>query len=574
VQIKVDYDGPSLSDTSSMASMEEYKGRNGSQLSFSVGASPALDLDDDSVTVSSRDAGGTYLSDEPPTLNMLDRSRKREGHSEPSQDQVANQTSSDTHLEARVSPSWVRPTVLTDVGGTQPLSDDAIVLHKGDDPFSDEYRISANSRYPEDPSAVFERLKLEEDGISFFEPSPLTGDDRGVAWLRDQNDRVIRSMLGALPEPSESGASVALENGGRSDRMGGDLSLRRDPRGKYYYSYTSAGSSSASQIHDSSYEDGPSVNGDVSMNRFSSTVKPRLTSMNLNWLAAQRVPTIGKPSPNNSLSNPSHSRPILHFFNSELLPAPKNHWTPDYEIPREMQIPQFPGGPPRDQLTDCSECGVLLDSIRYVCSTCGEKTPLEKRSDHVGKGRPTSFESRSMTYPPTSHRTTAPSPRETSRAYLMESDYPFGNGSSYCQKPLPSLPSPSNSQSTLMVSNSLSRSDWQAGYELCSGCIESAGVNHAIEVGLSPDSVPGRGDSSPSSPEETRLALSQWRRSAPKQKGHLRHGYLEKVWGHLDWEDVGKYHLSCMIVLVAVTNYGFPSNISSGRVSYMHMFCV
>ena len=25
--------------------------------------------------------------------------------------------------------------------------------------------------------------------------------------------------------------------------------------------------------------------------------------------------------------------------------------------------------------TDCSQCGILLDTMRYVCSTCGEKSP-------------------------------------------------------------------------------------------------------------------------------------------------------------------------------------------------------
>ncbi|KAF9475227.1 hypothetical protein BDN70DRAFT_865170 [Pholiota conissans] len=56
VNIMVDYDGPSLSNTSSLASIEEFKGRNGSQLSFSYGT-PNAELNDDSVTVSSREPG-------------------------------------------------------------------------------------------------------------------------------------------------------------------------------------------------------------------------------------------------------------------------------------------------------------------------------------------------------------------------------------------------------------------------------------------------------------------------------------------------------------------------------------
>ena len=57
------------------------------------------------------------------------------------------------------------------------------------------------------------------------------------------------------------------------------------------------------------------------------------------------------------------------------------------------------------------------------------------------------------------------------------------------------------------------------------------------------------GDSTaPPSPEET---LSQWRRSAPKQKGNFRHAYIEKVWGPAGWTDVGMYlHLSTNLELI------------------------
>jgi hypothetical protein len=73
------------------------------------------------------------------------------------------------------------------------------------------------------------------------------------------------------------------------------------------------------------------------------------------------------------------------------------------------------------------------------------------------------------------------------------------------------------------------------GYELCSGCLEHAGVTHAIEAGLSPGSASP--SVSPSSPADAQRAL-EWRRLAPK-KGQTRHAYHEKVWGPLGWEDVG-----------------------------------
>jgi hypothetical protein len=76
------------------------------------------------------------------------------------------------------------------------------------------------------------------------------------------------------------------------------------------------------------------------------------------------------------------------------------------------------------------------------------------------------------------------------------------------------------------------------GYELCSDCIESVGITHAIEAGLSLAQSPSLRVKY-ASPEEAEHALSQWRRSAPRQKGQLRHAYLEKIWGYRGWEDVG-----------------------------------
>jgi hypothetical protein len=53
VKIRVEYDGPSLSDTSSLASREDLP--EGSQISFSPGELSTPQLDDDAVTVNSKD---------------------------------------------------------------------------------------------------------------------------------------------------------------------------------------------------------------------------------------------------------------------------------------------------------------------------------------------------------------------------------------------------------------------------------------------------------------------------------------------------------------------------------------
>lgn len=57
VTITSEYDGPSLSDTSSLVSLEEYRRRGNSQISLRLIESQVSgEFDDDSVTVSSKDA--------------------------------------------------------------------------------------------------------------------------------------------------------------------------------------------------------------------------------------------------------------------------------------------------------------------------------------------------------------------------------------------------------------------------------------------------------------------------------------------------------------------------------------
>ncbi|KAJ7195728.1 hypothetical protein C8J57DRAFT_535228 [Mycena rebaudengoi] len=517
VEIKVDYDGPSLSDTSSLVSLEEYKNRNGSQKSFSFGA-PSVDLDDDSITVSSRDA--ISRADRP----VLGSSSVVSGRSWDLMSQPSN---------AGAGPS-------TTLGFRTDTSD----------PFSDGTNKPVTPSL-EDPSSVFERLKLQEDsqdGMSSVQDQNdnLHGDDRGAAWLRDQNARAIRTMLGALPEPSvSSGISASVIE--EEEQLGGALELEQDPRGKYYYSYTS---SSASHTRDSGYYD--DLSSAEPQEQFNRLPKPRPSSRNLHWLAAQQIastpPSQKAPTPPDSIEEE------IRYDHS-----PDQSYTSNSEIPRELLqfLPLNP--PPTEGLTDCSECGVLLDSIRYVCSTCGPKQPFVQTSK--GKGRSNSQEEphhlfyehhehllyghhehppkqHEYSYPPRPHRhdTSASS----SRTFLgSDGSSESLTGSLRHFKPLPSLPSHPppmlnvfNSQATLIVPQGMARPE--SGYELCSGCLELAGVHHAIEAGLSPGSASP--SISPSSADDAQRAL-EWRRLAPK-KGQTRHAYQEKVWGHLGWEDV------------------------------------
>lgn len=546
VHITVDYDGPSLSDTSSLASMDEYKGRHGSQLSLSFSTPPSVDIDDDSITVSSRDAGG-------PPRGIAQHSGISERLTMPPECYIS---AWDSQTSSSLAPSVDSRTA---DGPTQSSSGAAGSAVQREDPFTDNYGIMAASDYPEDPSAVFERLKLQE-AVGHHPPhldyDPSVSANRGAAWLRDQNARTIRSMLGALPEPSEpDSTSLSLEQGSRSDELSGDLALHRDPRGKYYYSYTSAGSASVtrsdgnfldSQSQHSGYDDAPDVKYETeegAVEGHETYTKPRPTSMQLTWLASQQKLFAEGDLASNS--HPSLDQPFPPSSSSDPLPVIREYV--GSEIPPEVLQFISLAAPPEDILTECSECGVVLDSIRYVCSACGEKTPRAKlRTETFGKGKDNNVWGDGVDgdeglhlYPPPMHR----SPLYSSCALSPPSNIAGSSSVSSTDrlhhKPLPSLPSLSSS-TTLTVSDH--RSPWtsvESGYELCSGCIESAGVNHALELSLAPGISTGRGNSSPSSPEDAQRALSQRRRSAPKQKGQLRHAYVEKVWAHRGWEDVG-----------------------------------
>src|SRR5258708_23334833 len=103
------------------------------------------------------------------------------------------------------------------------------VLNHGEPLDIENEILAASERFPSDPSSVFQRLKLsevlEEDGSS-IDIDHLAASERGAAWLRDQNERAIRSKIGALREPSESDfLSLPLEHS-----LDGDLALERDPR--------------------------------------------------------------------------------------------------------------------------------------------------------------------------------------------------------------------------------------------------------------------------------------------------------------------------------------------------------
>ncbi|KAH9479475.1 ZZ-type zinc finger-containing protein P35G2.11c [Psilocybe cubensis] len=509
VTITVEYDGPSLSDTSSLASLEEFKGKNASQQSFSFGT-PTIDLDDDSVTVSSRDPGTSSARS------------GRSGAPSRALPQIPKQKSfmgsDNPHTSVK---GGDRP-----VNGQSGSSRIPSTLNRTESSLTQDIQLeAAEERYPLDPSAVFERLKLAEDDASSVNYDSLGASERGAAWLRDQNERVIRSMLGALPEPSVSD-DFSFSLGGsqpeeEEDSLGGDLALQRDPSGKYYYTYTSG---SSSQFQGSGADD-DAQNGNEGDAYVRSVMRDnRPTSMQLNWLASQRVDTTKKLSrgerhPMSIAEELEATNGFPHTIDKELLPF--------------LPI----AGPSPDILTDCSNCGSILDAIRYVCSTCGPKTAVGESTSEKGKDRATESSPITMyTYPPVqpTHPLFSSPNSSSSQTYVGSSDYDTQR-----YKPLPSIPPASSvytDRTRLNVPPTSPTAVSSPGYELCSACLESVGIYHAVESGLAaPGSSPVVSNMSPSHDDAQRA--SQWRRAAPK-KGQLRHAFQEKVWGHLGWEDV------------------------------------
>lgn len=529
VHITVDYDGPSLSDTSSLASMEEYKGRNRSEgdLSWSVGNG---EVDDDSVTVSSRDTDWRFAKGS--TAHPIDTSRSDDWVKNPDPFSIPENSVTGRTASQRDS------TAVED----QTMHDEG--------PFADHHQLFTEERVPEEPAAVFERLKFQDhtDGSTSdmapshrsCSPTPVdialarSAQNRGAAWLRDQNARTIKAMLGATPEPSESDSrSISLTYSDEhipSNSMDGDLALERDPRGKYYYSYTGA----SSTTHDSGYEDNSSVKYDADPLGGS---PPRPNSMQLTWIASQQ-----------KIADNDHSNDTPDSYKRSSPPSSNSDQVP-YSIAPDIppEVLQFvaPAGPPPASLTTCSDCGIMLDVIRYVCAVCGEKEPLASivlrngSDSELGKGKARDLDL-IHSYPPPHHYHTplssSPSPSTIFDAVTL-SGSPQTRGEHKHNKPLPSLPGSSSSSPTLYSARSGLRSRHGSesstmGFELCSGCVESAGVIHALRASTERRNGSGAGSTSPED------YLSSWSRSAPRQKGQLRHAYFEKVWGHHGWEDV------------------------------------
>ncbi|OBZ73842.1 ZZ-type zinc finger-containing protein P35G2.11c [Grifola frondosa] len=491
ILVIVDYDGPSLSDTGSLISLEEYKDRNGSDLSLSMSSPFQGEVDDDSITVSSKDMGSKF--------DLFRRGGQRPIVCGPSREPLISKSPESLADESEVRTfSSISQTIDSRANGME------------DDPFSDARFLD---KYPEDPSSVLEH-------------------PRGAAWLREQKARNMKSILGGSPTPSSS-SQISYDP--PDDE--GSLALHQDRRGKYYYSFTvGSGSSGPSRgTPDSGYDDGASAiiyHGSIADSLQS---RPASTDELQVGFDPHRI-----------------SNPFATKADSE------STFSVDYsDIPPEVPFiqPRPPQNPPH-----CSKCGTVLEFIRYVCSTCGETdrpsvAELKLPDEWKGKSKAINLDG-DNTYPPISHRFASPSPSASSSTIVPSSDTPshsFSDGIKKRRK-LPSIPS--SPSCLLTVSIPGSNGVRSKGYELCSGCLEESGVEHALMMSLSPGSSPRPG----SSPEDTQRALARLTRTAPSQKGQLRHAFIEKSWTHVGWIDVEQDDQSsctCSTCNIVITNHRF-----------------
>ncbi|KAH9849944.1 hypothetical protein C2E23DRAFT_736443 [Lenzites betulinus] len=493
VNVLVEYDGISLSDTGSLVSLEEYRSRNGSGFSLSHSSIAPRELEDDAITVSSKDVGSKYEAYRANGSKTIVAGPSREPLIDPQDKwEAATISSAPRTTSSKRSHDYASPE-------------------------------RALARYPEDPASVFAMLKLEEErrGLS---PGHLNGastfeTERGANWLREQSAHIT-----TLNGDGQSMSEFSLE-----DNL--SLELEKNQHGNYRYTLTGSSGSAASQsVRDYGMDDGASM---LTHDAFESIADPMENRLDSRPTSMQTTQFTHPHRVSNPFLGPGEDQSVSSDFIH-----------PD--IPPEVLSflnPEAPLAPPLDP-TNCSKCGVMLDMIKYVCTTCGEKKPSgtpdsEWMGNSKGKTRAIDIQ-REASYPPFYNSPSASSwtvvgSGSGSSGSSRGSDHPSRSMSdstvNVAVKPLPAIPH-GPVRPTLRVPGMHYRAS--QGYELCSNCVQAYGVQHSLEFNATPGSSPGPG----TSPEDAERALSRWRRTAPSQKGVLRHAYIEKSWTHHGWEDV------------------------------------
>ena len=236
VEICVDYDGPSLSDTASLASRDE-DSPEGSLLSFSPGELSGSSQDDDAITVSSKDTRAQRVS--------------RQGRADSS---LIKKIWNNTARTGSSSTTPNKPTLkssrsgLFNFGSRASNAEEETTASSSRDNRTDgrslNSLIGTEKPYPGDPSAVFERLKLEEErSPDSSHDRSLMQTDMGKAWLKNQSSFQMGGVLRGPPSMSDDEFSLNTDSPFSDGNPDTDILLQKDERGKDYYIYTGSGSS-------------------------------------------------------------------------------------------------------------------------------------------------------------------------------------------------------------------------------------------------------------------------------------------------------------------------------------------
>jgi hypothetical protein len=505
VHIAVDYDGR-LSDTSSLAPSDEFgEPRRRSLDAFSLGGSLDLpELDDDQVTISSRDP--THLSQPKVT--------RTHAHGALS---LADSEGDDRSYLARDEQHALQERQYQQQLQAQQLAKNRESIY-----------TDASSR---PPSGVFERLRYKEskEQLEQLDRNGAAMNPRGFDWLLDQKRLAQEILLGKKPTPSElDRGSIRLSMDSVPFTADGDLALQRNPSGKFYYAYSV---SSHGQAPDRRTRDSMASSSALSRAP-SGPHRPQSAPMHL--------PPIPEPAYESHSDRAPSSRTRLQELHADIPP----------ELLYDDPTYTLAAAPPAAAFSKCSSCETVLDTIRYVCATCGSKADGACAKDGApckGKRRDSDASgsdggagtSPGLQAPPNwgSGGSSAGRSNQTLTPHALDDGSRLRLQTSV---PSPTLLSPGPGQSpvTTLYSpasvHSHGSSDPTAdpeGFELCGGCIESVGVLHALHAG----GTPGAGVPSPADPHRS---FSEWKRTAPRTKGQLRHAYLEQLLGPDGWQTI------------------------------------
>ncbi|EJU03700.1 hypothetical protein DACRYDRAFT_49374 [Dacryopinax primogenitus] len=487
VKVNMENDGPSLSDTASLASMDEYVQveRTGERREREVPRGQA-EPEDDAITVSSHNYGsqtGSSFVDVP-----------RPGYPPSSSPAGVN------------LPNYNLPTLAT---------------------------------VPPSPPA-------SPGSRRFQQTSPF--DDQSESAM--VTDRLRRLVVADGPVRTED--DIANEDEDPFDDA--QLELQRGAH-HYYYEYPasqSGGSSGrerdrARRVRDS----GMDQTGSVDLESLYISNNQQTSPHGLAWIENQNRDhqqlAVVMEQQHRQRSSPGAEELPLVSDHASALPQLQSRYP---GIPAEVlafvpeeEVESVPAEAPR-LLTDCSSCGVLLEDFRYVCTTCGEKEAREPPAWHHLSRKQMAIADAFSAYSEETVQQGRQSGRQSGSSFQMQTF-------SYPPRP-PPVPLKRNSRPGSGVSPNgrgtpgLRMPLLERGYELCAGCVHSAGLNHAAVSADSDGHSPLSSSSTHYHGSQSALQLPGQSPVRNRKKHAFRHAFREKMWGLNGWKDL-EYdeHVEC-----------------------------